>query len=119
MRTKDLPPHIQDLLKKIKQAKKDHAAVKALEDSRPINYEMATTYQVAGTEQSLTIELAAESDLTAWKESDSFLRDFYADESIEFKQATIYQKHKEKYTTTDIGGRTELTAQITTKSRSC
>lgn len=101
MRTKDLPPHIQDLLKKIKQAKKDHAAIKALENSHPLNYEMETTYLVAGTEQSLTIELAAETDLTAWNESDRFLRDFYSDDSIEFKEARIYQKRIERYKTND------------------
>lgn len=101
MRTKDLPPHIQDLLKKIKQAKRDYAATNALADSHPINYEMETSYLIEGIEQSITIELSAQSDLSAWKESDRFLREFYADESLEFTGAKILQMHKEKYTTND------------------
>ena len=101
MRIKDMTPEMQAMLKALKKAKKDYAAEKALAQSNPINYEMETTYLIDGTEQSITLELAAQSDLTAWKESDQFLRDFYADESIEFKGANLYQKRQLKFTTND------------------
>lgn len=101
MKTKDLPPHIQSLLKKIKQAKREHAALKELAESQPVNYQLETSYEIAGTEQSLTFELAAESDLTAWKESERLLREIFSDESYQFIEANIYEKRKLRFTTTD------------------
>lgn len=102
MRVKDMPPHIQEMLKKIKKAKLEHAELKALADSKPINFQVETTYEIANTEQSITLELAAKTDAGAMKESERFLREFYLDDDIKFIDAKIYQKQKLRFTANDI-----------------
>lgn len=103
MAKKVYPPHIQELLNKIKQAKLIEAEQKALAESqlaRP--YEMKTTYFINDVEQSIQIELLAKSDLSAWNEAHGFLRDFYLDDDLTFINAEIFEKRKQKYITTDL-----------------
>lgn len=102
MRIKDMPPHIQEMLKKIKKAKLEHAELKALAESHPLNFQVETTYEIANLEQSITLELAAKTDAGAMKESERFLKEFYLDDDIQFIDAKIYHKQKLKYTSTDI-----------------
>ena len=102
MKIKDMPPHIQEMLKKIKKAKLEHAELKALSDSKPINFQVETTYEIANTEQSITLELSAKTDAGAMKESERFLREFYLDDDLKFIDAKIYEKQKLKYTSNDI-----------------
>lgn len=102
MRIKDMPPHIQEMLKKIKKAKLEHAELKALAESHPLNFQVETNYVIANLEQSITLELAAKTDAGAMKESERFLKEFYLDDDIQFIDAKIYYKQKLKYTSTDI-----------------
>ena len=103
MAKKEYPPHIQELLNKIKQAKLIDAEQKALAESQPAKpYEMRTTYLINQVEQSITIELAAKSDLSAWNETHGFLREFYKDDDLTFINAEIYERRKPKFETTDL-----------------
>lgn len=102
MKVKDMPPQVQELLKKIKKAKLEHAELKALSESKTLNYQLETTYKIAGTEQSITLELSAEKDGQARRESEKFLREFYLDDDLEFIDAKVLQKGTLKYTTNDI-----------------
>lgn len=101
MKIKDLPPNIQSLVKQIKQAKKEHAAMKELAESHSINYQLSINYRMADTEQSITVELAAESDYTAWKESERLLNEIFSDQDYQLTEANIYQKGERKFTTND------------------
>lgn len=102
MRVKDMPPQVQELLKKIKKAKLEHAELKALSESKPLNYQIETTYKIAGNEQSITLELSAQTDRGACKESEKFLKEFYLDDDMQFIDAKVLQRGKQRFTTNDI-----------------